>query len=598
MPMESALLHRGPDDHGAFEDREARIALAACRLSIIDVPGGHQPIHNEDGTVTVVFNGEIYNFGLLRQHLSALGHTLSTQTDTEVLVHLYEEYGPDLVHALEGMYAFALWDSKKHLLLLARDRFGEKPLFYAERGGELTFASELDALVAGGACEWALDAEAIDEYFTFGYVAAPASVVSAVRQLPPGHLLLWRRGSATEVRRYWAPPAHSAVQAGPLEELVDEAEELLVASVRSRLVADVPVGVFLSGGVDSTLLAALAAQSASALRTFTVTYDQGSVGEGDAARRAAALVGADHHELVLTQDEIRERVPEFVARLDQPIADEAFVALRAVSEFARRDVKVAVGGEGADEIFGGYPRYRWLARSVALERRLPVGVRRGAAALAGALPARGSRLERVLAPDSLGDRHVDWVTEGRRQLRARLYGPRLRGQLGQTPSNGRPDGRVNGAVEGALMRLDQEHWLPGDVLAKADRASMQASLELRTPYLQRELVEFAATIPPGTHVQGGGKVVLRRLLKRLLPEAAHQRRKIAFRTPTAEWLRGPLAPALRSQLEDSRLFADGWFERDEVRRVVDEHLTGQADWSKVVWPVFVLAMWMDRRLSS
>ena len=593
--MAAALARRGPDDEGAFSDEASGIALAARRLSIIDVPGGHQPIQNEDGTVTVVFNGEIYNFKRLREHLLGWGHSLSTRTDTEVLVHLYEDYGSELVHALEGMYAFALWDAKEKQLLLARDRFGEKPLFYTERDGELFFASELDALVAGGACEWDLDSETLDDYFTFGYVAAPASVVRGVKQLPPAHTLTWRRGSSAQVKRYWASPAHATAQSAPLDELVDEAEELLRASVKSRLVADVPVGVFLSGGVDSTLLAALAAHETSALKTFTVTYDRGNVGEGEPARNSAALIGADHHELVLTEGDVGSLVPHYLGQLDQPIADEAFVALRAVSKFARRDVKVAVGGEGADEVFAGYPRYRWLARSAMLERLMPARARRSAASITGMLPQRVRRLEHVLTTQPLGDRHLDWVTEGRTQMRTRLYGPRLQGYAEKTPAGGRPPMQPDGSIEGLLMRLDQEHWLPGDVLAKADRASMQASLELRTPYLQRELVEFAAAVPPTTHTRNGGKVVLRRLLERILPQAAHERRKVAFRTPTAEWLRGPLSTAVQDQLAGGRLYEDGWFDRGEAQRLFDEHLARSADWTKTIWPLFVLGTWLDSR---
>ena len=592
--MSAALVRRGPDDDGSFLDHTSRVSLAARRLSIIDVPGGHQPIQNETGTVTVVFNGEIYNFQLLRNRLLERGHRFTTQADTEVLVHLYEEYGPDLVHALEGMFAFALWDSERALLVLARDRFGEKPLFYTERDGRLSFASELHALVAGGVCDWDLDPEAIDEYFTFGYIAPPASVVRSVSQLPPGHLLLWYPGTAAEVRQYWMPPRQASTLAGSLDELVDEVEQILSASVRSRLVADVPVGVFLSGGVDSALLTALAARTSSRLKTFTVTYDTGQVGEGAAARRSAELVGADHHELVLTERDLAANAEGYLANLDQPVADEAFVALRAVSEFARREVKVAVGGEGADEIFSGYPRYRWLARSVALERWTPARVRRRAGALAAALPGRGGRLERVLTTAPLADRHLDWVTDGRRRFRHSLYGPRMRQYAERVSAGGTPNGveaETNGNVEGLLMRLDQEHWLPGDVLAKADRASMQASLELRTPYLHRELVEFAATIPPAEH---RGKRLLRRALDRSLLAAIDSRPKTAFRTPTADWLRGVLAPALGRQLAESRLYEDGWFDRGAVRRVVEDHTAGQ-DRSKVLWPLFVLSTWLDTR---
>jgi asparagine synthase (glutamine-hydrolysing) len=594
--MSAALVHRGPDDHGAFVDEHRGPQLAARRLSIIDVEGGHQPIQNEDGTITVVFNGEIYNYGQLRRHLLDRGHHLRTQADTEVLVHLYEDYGTALLHALEGMYAFALWDARRELLLLARDRFGEKPLFYLEREGGLVFASELQALVAGGGCCWDLDPEAIDDYFTFGYIAAPASIVRGVRQLPPGHALTWSRKRGVSLSSYWSPPEHATQLAGNVRELVEETHQLLDDSVKSRLVADVPVGVFLSGGVDSTLLAGLAARHAGKLKTFTVTYDTGDVGEGSAARRSARLVGADHHELVFTAADVRDCVPGYLAALDQPVADEALVALRAVSEFARRQVKVAVGGEGADEVFGGYPRYRWLARSLRLEG-LPGSMRNAAAGVARTLSGRGRRLGALVAPVALSDRHVDWVTSGRRGFRTGIYGPRLREYALRESANGRPSASPNGSVEGVLMRLDQTHWLPGDVLAKADRASMQVSLELRTPYLHRGLVEFAATVPPSLHVKGGGKLLVRKVLERVVPDAAHRRGKVAFRTPTADWLRGPLSPALHEQLSSSALYEQGWFDRDAMRRLVDEHASGRADRTKVIWPVFVLGTWLDANAS-
>jgi len=594
--MSAALVHRGPDDDGIFLDEPSGVGLAVRRLSIIDLDGGHQPIQNEDGTVTVVFNGEIYNFGLLREHLLKRGHRLATRTDTEVLVHLYEEYGDELLHAVDGMYAFALWDSKQRRLLLARDRFGEKPLFYAERAGALAFASELTALAAGGVCSWELDPKAVDEYFTFGYLSAPGSIVRGVRQLPPGHLLAWTREGGSSLRPYWKPPPHAPRLAGSIAELVDETEALLTSSVRSRLVADVPVGVFLSGGVDSTLLTALAARETAQLRTFTVTYDTGSVSESDPARRSAELVGADHRELVFTAKDVERHFARYVTALDQPLADEALVPLRAVSEFARSDVTVAVGGEGADEVFGGYPRYRWLARSALLDRWLPTVVRGPLAVGASrALVGRARRLGTVLEPIPISHRHLGWVTGQRVGLRTTLYGPRLMEHAHRIPEDGLPAAGTNGPVEGVLMRLDQEHWLPGDVLAKADRASMQVSLELRTPYLSRELVEFAATVPPATHVQGGGKLLLRRVLQRVLPDAAFRRAKTAFRTPTAEWLRGPLAPALREHLASSSLYTDGWFDRDAVRRLADEHATRRADHGSTLWPLFVLGVWLDAR---
>jgi asparagine synthase (glutamine-hydrolysing) len=595
--MNAAMVHRGPDDEGIYVDSEADVELGARRLSIIDVEGGHQPLANEDGTVWAVLNGEIYNHPSLQEHLRRRGHRLATRTDTEVLVHLYEDHGPELVHALEGMFAFAIWDSRRRLLVLGRDRFGEKPLFYAERGGELTFASELKPLLRGldHSCE--LDPAAVDAYLVFGYLPGSGSFVNGVRQLEPGSLLVWDHATrSSTTRRYWSPPRMPASEKTPLVELVDETRRLLEASVRSRLISDVPVGVFLSGGIDSTLVAALAAANSSQpLKTFTVGYDIASIDERRAARRSAAAIGADHHELVLEEGEVARHVPKFIRALGQPLADEAFVALRALAEFARPRVTVAVGGEGADELFGGYPRYRWLRRAEHLPDWLP---RAEAARAVGmvdrhACGARTARLKNVLAPQTTVERHVRWVAGPRIDARAQLYGPRLRPYLAREPLPPRLDDlvRSNGSVEAAFMRLDQMQWLPDDVLVKADRATMQASLEFRTPFLNRELAEFAASIPASVHVREGGKLLLRRVLRQVLPEARSTRRKVAFRVPSARWLRGPLRREL-FELDGSPLYAEGWLERRAVAAVVSEHLEGR-DRSAILWPIFVLGLWLD-----
>jgi asparagine synthase (glutamine-hydrolysing) len=592
--MNAAMVHRGPDDEGIYADPESGIGLGVRRLSIIDVEGGHQPLANEDGSVWAVLNGEIYNHPSLQRHLRERGHRLASRTDTEVLVHLYEDHGPELVHALEGMFAFALWDSRRHLLLLARDRFGEKPLFYAERGGELTFASELKPLLSGLDYSCELDPAALDKYFVFGYLPGSGSFVEGVQQLEPGSVLVWDQATRRAVtRRYWSPPVMPATEKAPLFELVDETRRLLENSVRSRLISDVPLGVFLSGGVDSTLVAALAAAASTRpLKTFTVGYEVGAVDEREEARRSATLIGAEHHELVIGDKDVAGRVPGFIRALGQPLADEAFVALRALAEFARAEVTVAVGGEGADELFGGYPRYRWLARGEHLPAWLP---REQAARVAG-LAGRGrfARVKDVIAPSTPAERHVRWVAGARVDSRAALYGPRLRSFLGALPSLARFEelGSPNGSVEAAFMRLDQLQWLPDDVLLKADRATMQASLEFRTPFLHREVAEFAASVPASLHIREGGKLLLRRVLHQLLPEASHRRRKVAFRIPSSDWLRGPLRQALQQQLESSSLYSEGWLEREPATALVSEHLEGQ-DRSAVLWPVFVLGLWLD-----
>jgi len=599
--MNQAMVHRGPDDEGAYSDPASGVSIGARRLSVIDVAGGHQPLANEDGTIWAALNGEIYNHPRLQALLRDRGHVLATDTDTEVLVHLYEEYGADLVHALEGMFAFTIWDTRTRTLLVARDRFGEKPLFYAARGDGVAFASELTALAAGADLGAELDPVAVDEYFAFGYVPGERSIVSGVRQLPPGHLMTWQPGGALAERRYWSPPAAAVTAAGePTADLVGELGRLLSGSVRSRLIADVPLGVFLSGGVDSTLIAAIAARESSGpIKTFTVGYDVGDVNETEAARATAREIGSEHHELVLPMAEIAARVPDVLRMLDQPQADQSLPAFQAIAGFAREDVTVAVGGEGADELFGGYPRYRWLARAEALRSALPAPLAAPAARLLEAgLPAgRLGRLADVVKPRDAMERHVDWIAGERLAMRDSLYGPRLRDPSSLASLAAGLDGLVgiDGlSVAGRFMLLDQLHWLPGDVLAKADRASMQVSLEVRTPYLNHELAEFAATVPPDLHTGGRGKALLRLLLKELLPESSMRRPKTAFRVPAADWLRGPLAPVLLDQVRDGHVCEEGWIDRAAASKALDDHIAASADNSAALWPILSFGLWLDR----
>jgi asparagine synthase (glutamine-hydrolysing) len=595
--MNEAMVHRGPDDEGRYVDAQTGVALGARRLSIIDVEGGHQPLANEDRTVFAVLNGEIYNHPMLRRHLEARGHRLATDCDTEVLVHLYEDYGDALVHALEGMFAFALWDTKRQRLLVARDRFGEKPLFYADQGGELVFASELTAVLAGKPGLDELDPVAVDEFFVFGYVPGPRSMIRGVRQLPPAHQLVWDAATRTPViERYWEAPVHTGDRNTSWRDLAGEFELLLESSVRDRLISDVPLGVFLSGGVDSTLVAALAARCSDVpIKTFTIGYEEGSVNETEPARQAARLLGADHHEVILSSSEAAARSVSVLSALDQPIADQALIALHAVAEFARRDVTVAVGGEGADELFAGYPRYRWMARLDRVERRVPAPVMHaGAAVIRRLRSSRATRLADIADPQPLLERHIDWVTQRRRHLRERLYGPALSGRVDQWNvvrgmDLGSGDGTI-GIVE-RFMRLDQNHWLPDDVLAKADRATMRVSLEMRTPYLHREIAELAAT---ASHIGGGGKAVVRALLRKTLPGSDVGRAKVAFRVPAADWLRGPLADQLRRQTERGAICREGWFDGAALGAMVDEHVAGRKDFSHVLWPILAFGLWLDR----
>ncbi len=597
--MARKLIHRGPDDGDVHVDARHGIAIGARRLSIIDIEGGRQPLCNEDATVWAALNGEIYNHPQLRRELLGRGHRLATRCDTEVLVHLYEDFGPDLVHALEGMFAFVIWDSRRSELVLGRDRFGEKPLFYDATDGELSFASELSALRCVGD-RGDIDPVAVQALLTLGYIPGPRTMYERVQQLPAGHVLRWSlAGRHAITTKYWEMPPSYSANGTSLEDLVDEAEDLLDRSVRSRLLADVPVGVLLSGGLDSTLVAALARRTTADLKTFTIAYDTGVVNEDVPARATAALLGSQHHELRLTSTWVADHVPALLAAIDQPIADPAFVALAAISQLAREHVTVAVGGEGADELFFGYPRYRWLARADRLGQIVPAGgavaVARVARRAGGA--GRARRMTDVLQPASPLLRNLDWITDGLLVDRVGFYGPRLQ----EHSQNGHLRSLVSEGWEGmsgaalAAARLDQRLYLCDDILQKADRASMSTSLEMRTPYLDRTLAEFSASVAPEVHMAGGGKNLLRRVLRRTLPPAGGGHKKTAFRVPLADWLRGPLAASVHEHVLAGRLVRDGWVRTAAAGRLVarlDARDSEDAA-TRELWPMLCAGAWLD-----
>jgi asparagine synthase (glutamine-hydrolysing) len=598
--MNDAQVHRGPDDEGTYHDPTGRISLGARRLSIIDIAGGHQPLSNEDGSVWAILNGEIYNSPALQERLRGRGHTFKSRADTETLVHLYEEYQDDLVHALEGMFAFAVWDERRGRLLLARDRFGEKPLFVQRHDRGLSFASELSALVAASKRKPDLNLNAMDVYMVLGYVAGPNTIVEDVEHVSPGQRMTWEADSdRLEIHNYWSARRSVRASREPEEELTAETIRLLERSVADTLVSDVPVGIFLSGGVDSALIASLVtARGSTQPQTFTVGYDVGNVSELDEARWTATQLGTEHHELVIDEADVTRRVPMVLGALDQPLADPAVIPLHAVSELAHRHVSVIVGGEGADELFGGYPRYRWLIRSTQVKRVLPERYAALAARTLVSLPlgANASRLADVLAPQTTLERHLDWVTANRRSTRSGLYGPTLGSRATSrsaldtfVPPLEGFDGELGAD---AFMQLDQRHWLPEDVLFKADRAGMLNSLEIRTPYLARDVAEFANSVRASTHLAGGGKRLLRAALSHYLPERGSRRRKTAFRVPGSEWLRGPLRQLLQDQIDHGTLVGEGFVDRAYLSRVVSAHDAG-AEMTQILWPVMALGVWLD-----
>ena len=585
--MCDAIAHRGPDDDGRQIIGAA--ALGMRRLSIIDVAGGHQPITNETGDVTVVYNGEIYNYTELRARLLKAGHKLVTRSDTETLVHLYEDDGDRLVDSLRGMYGFAIWDSKRERLLLGRDRLGIKPLYYWQRPDGLSFASELRSILVDPAFKPQLSEEAIALYLAFGYVPDPHCIFQGVRKLPPGHVLTWSRGEGASLHRYWSPLRAEVNIDAP--EATRELRRLLDEAVRCHLMSEVPLGAFLSGGVDSSTVVALMAKAMDRrVQTFSIGFEEPEYNEAPHAARVAAQIGTDHTELIVRPD-ADQLVEDVITGFDEPFADSSALPTLLVSHLARQQVTVALSGDGGDELFGGYTRYaevagmpavprlvRRLLRSLALMR--PPGAKGRAWMLARAAGERGRYSTTVALPLPVAEGGV-----------AASHVARLRPSLEHMldPWFERFNSR-DFATQ--MMMVDVETYLPGDILTKVDRMSMAVSLEARVPILDHHVVEFAMGLPSRLkHQNGTGKWILREAVSGLVPETVLTKPKQGFAVPLDHWFRGPL----RYRIE--ALTAAGnplhqWIDLGAVKRIATEHLTGTRDHHHLIWRLVVLTGWL------
>jgi asparagine synthase (glutamine-hydrolysing) len=594
--MNSRLVHRGPDSEGAFAAEG--VALAMRRLSIIDLDGGDQPIASEDGSVTVVQNGEIYNHRELRRELEARGHRFATRSDTEVLVHLYEEHGDGFAERLRGMFALALWDARERRLLLARDRFGIKPLYYRLAGGRLSFASELKALLEDPELSREIDPRAVAAYLSFNSIPAPLTIFAEARKLPPGTLLSWRGGEA-ETSRYArpAPVEGAAARRGPVRELEAELREALRGSVRAHLLADVPVGVLLSGGVDSAGIVALAAgEQAEPVRTFSVGFEEASFDELDRARLVAERYRTEHHEIVLRPDAV-ELFPKLVEAFDEPFGDSSALPTYLVSELAAGEVKVALSGEGGDELFGGYYTYvadllaprvgRLAALAAPLIERLPSSDARVSFDYKAKRFARAAQLPPL-------ERHHAWKEIFPRPQQAAMLGGR---DPGWDPLDLYRERFAETAGAEPLARLqdvDLGIYLVDDLLVKTDRASMAHSLELRVPFLDNEVAALALGLATPLKVRGTAKKrLLRRALAPLLPRQVLRGPKQGFSVPVAAWLRGPLQPFAREVLSAEALSRQGWLDPAAVAALLDRHCAGREDLSRQLWGLIAFTLWLD-----
>ncbi|TMA39685.1 MAG: asparagine synthase (glutamine-hydrolyzing) [Deltaproteobacteria bacterium] len=599
--MCDVMTHRGPDDFGEFT--EAEVGLGMRRLSIVDVSGGHQPIGNEDGSVQVVCNGEIYNSPALRSGLLARGHRFRTSSDVEVIAHLYEEAGTAALERLDGMFAFALWDRRAHRLVLGRDRVGIKPLYVAENGERLLFGSEAKCLLAAGV-DPALDLQALHDYLTLGYVPGPASIFAGVRQLAPGHLLIAEPGGRVRTERYWDLRDHVG-RGAPRPDAEWQAELLatLRAAVESHLMSDVPLGVFLSGGLDSSTIVALMHElGVHPIRTFTIGFAEPSFDETDVARQVAARFGTEHHELVVRPD-AATLLPQLVRHFDEPFADSSAIPVWHVSELARRHVKVVLSGEGGDEMFAGYETYR-ARRLASLYARLPRVIGgRVLPELVRRLPVSHARVsfdykaKRFVAgaylPPAAG--HLWWKTVLAEDVKAALY---ANGTAAEVDPTVRLFEDLYAESDGEelerLQYVDARLFLPADILVKVDRMSMAHSLEARVPFLDRAVVELARRLPARLRLRGlTTKYALRRAMAGRLPAAVVDGRKRGFNVPIPAWLTGELRDFTHDLLAPSRLRRQGLFDPAAVGRLVAEHMTRRVDHSRAIWALLVLVVWDD-----
>lgn len=599
------IAHRGPDEQGMLVD--GRIALGMRRLSIIDLAGGQQPMSGCDAATTIVFNGEIYNYRELQRELESRGHHFKTHSDTETIVHAYEEFGAACVDHLRGMFAFAIWNARTRELFIARDRVGKKPLYYTiTAGGTLIFGSELKSLREHPEFRAEISTEALDAYLTFGYVPDPLSIFCDVEKLPPGTHLTWRDGRA-HVEQYWDFP-YQHEQENPArteDECIEELRSLLDESVRIRLESEVPLGAFLSGGIDSSTIVGLMARHATQpVKTFSIGFHEDSYNELKYARLAAQRFGTDHHEFIVTPD-ICEIVDDLVWHFDEPFADSSAIPTYMVSKLAREHVTVALSGDGGDEVFAGYTRY-------ALDRRrsgfanLPRLVRQGMMQPLGrSLPhgAWGRNYLHNVALDPL-DRYIEDVSVFTRLNKPSLYSAGFRQQLGASEAANRfrdyaARARSTDPLD-PLLYLDSKTYLPGDILTKVDRMSMAVSLEARVPLLDHKLIEFVCTrIPASMKMKGlETKHILKRAVRDLVPTEILDRPKQGFGIPIDRWINEQLRERVRGTLTEPRTMQRGYLEPRYVKVLLDEHARGRRDHATELWTLFMLELWHRRFVDS
>ena len=610
--MSESLIHRGPDGQGSFIRGPVRLTMR--RLSIIDLQGGDQPMTNETGTIHVVFNGEIYNFAELRNTLGRLGHRFRTRSDTEAIVHAYEQWGDDFVDKFNGMFAIALWDEARERLVLARDRAGIKPLYYARANGSLVFASELKALLASGLIDRELDFRAFGQFLSLEYIPAPASIMRGVRKLRPGHLLTASAGEIRE-RAYWELRlARSELDPlpGDVTEQAEAFRAVLQRSVAQEMVSDVPVGVLLSGGIDSSTVAALMTQATEEpVQSFSVSFAERSFDESTFARRVASHLGTSHHELRVTPTDLYESLPTIMSKVDEPFADPSIVPTYLISRFARERVKVVLGGDGGDEMLAGYSTLQ-AHRLATMYRAIPRVLRRN---LVEPMVAQLPVSSRYLAFDFLLRRfiqgadappwqqHQMWTGSLYGGTKAAVLHPDVRQTVDEPAFDAMlADTATASCTRHPLNRIlyqDFKLYLEGDILAKTDRASMATSLETRVPFLNLNVLSHLERVPVALKLRGlTRKYLLRKAVENLLPRSIITRRKRGFSIPIAAWLNQELRDLAHEYLNEARLRREGVFSPPAVTTLLDEHAGRARNNAKVIWTILMFQIWREHWLDT
>ena len=602
------IVHRGPDSEGIWTDD--RVALGMRRLSIIDLKTGDQPVFNEDRSVIAMQNGELYNYREVRADLEKSGHRFTTRTDTEIIPHLYEEYGEAFVEHINGMFAISLWDSARKRLILARDRFGEKPLYYGVFDGKLVYASEPKSILVHPSVKAELDLDALRHYLSFDYVPAPMSIYKGIYKLPAAHILIVENGEV-RTRRYWNLDFHKNGNVPSIEKAASELRELLSDAVRMRLVSDVPLGILLSGGIDSSTVAAFATQHATEkVKTFSIGFEEDSFDESRYARLVAKHLNTEHFEDRLSAEKAGDLISEIGQWLDEPLSDGSLIPTYLLARFVRQHVTVALGGDGGDELFAGYPMYV-AHKMAAVYGAVPGFLRRGVIEpVVNALPVSTSNMsfdykaKRFVRASHLDPvaRHHTWFGSFSIEQQQDLLTREIISQTSGDIYRGARDtlNLIDSTNEIERMQfLDINFYMAEDILTKVDRAAMAVSLETRAPFLDPRVGQFAASIPVDYKLRGRkGKYILKQAVKDLLPREILSRPKKGFGIPIAEWLKGRLNPLLHDMLAPHKLNQQGIFNAERVQRLIREHESNAASHHKELWTLLVFQLWYDNFLDK